>query len=572
MFIVKKVRFKNFRSYGNQFTEVILDKSPSTVISAPNGCGKSSILMAIEFGLFGKVSNGINKGDLVNTVNNKDCLVEIECEQHGKDIKIRRGLKPNIFEIFINGKLIDQEASSRDYQSLFEEEVLGFNINSFRQIVSINGSSYTPFLLLSAGNRRKIVEELLNLTIFSKMNLIHLGNIARNKEEVSGTEAEILRLESSLESLKKGLRNVDLQEEGYRKSIEENIQKTEERIQKIQNEIQESIARIDALQPSIQKQKRLNKKRNELKDIRKDIEKKIKKIDSMVSFFLDNDTCPTCSQPIGEEYKKDIQEPKLAKKEELGKSLIELDKMVESTEKHLEGLESVLAEIRDLEMKIHTDNKRIVDLQKYVKDQERLLTQKTGNREDLEKDISSTANNLTFQNQKRLELLEEKQYNDIISAIIKDNGIKSRIILQYVPRMNQEINRYLQLLNLNLNFQIDENFHEKILSRFKDELSYSSFSAGERARIDIAILFTWRELAKLKNSVSCNLLFLDEIFDSVLDEEGLDAFVNLLKHHLPKSNVFIISHRPEIQDKLESNLRIVKAGNFSYIEGSRKDG
>jgi len=566
MFLVKKLRFKNFRSYGNHFTEINLTKSSNTVITAPNGSGKSTILMAIEFALFGRVSNGINKNDLVNSINKKDLLVEIECETKGKEILIRRGIKPNIFEIFIDGKLIDQEASSRDYQTYFEEEILGFNINSFRQVVSISGSSYTPFLLLPAGQRRKIVEELLNLTVFSKMYILHLASIAQNKENLQNAENEIEKLTASLTSLKKGLDTVSEQEEGYRKTIEENIEKANEKISLINDEINEQNTKIEKLQTLAETYEKKNFKRTKLKEYGRDMQKRIQKISDFISFFETKDICPTCTQPITETFKRNVIESKTKKKIELDRSLSNLREILRSTEEEIEKLEDVLKQIRLLENNIHSNTKRISDLQVYITEQQKLLSKTSSNVENLKAEIKKTADSISLLKVKRLEYLEEKQYNEIISAIIKDNGIKSKIIAQYVPRMNLEINKYLDLLDLGISFEINENFEERILSRFKDELSYTSFSAGERARIDIAILFTWRELAKLKNSLSCNLLFLDEIFDAVLDDQGLESFINLLKYHLNDTNVFLISHRPEIVDKFESNLRIVKTANFSRIE------
>lgn len=566
MFTVKKVRFKNFRSYGNSFTEVDLLRSTSTVITAPNGSGKSSVLMAIEFGLFGKVSNGINKNDLVNTINKRDCVVEVECETNGREILIRRGIKPAIFEIFIDGVMVDQDAATRDYQSKFEEEILGFNIASFRQVVSISGGSYTPFLLLSAGNRRKIVEELLNLTVFSSMYSIHLANVAQNRENLQATESEIGRLKASLQSLKKGLDQLASQEDGYRKTVEGNIEKANARVEAIRADIESMSAKVESLQPFVEKHKKRIAKRDKLKTYRRDMERRITQIDESVKFLNENDHCPTCKQAIGDQHRHDCNTPRLAKKEELVKSLGELETIMDQTKADIEELEKALGQIADLEKRIHGEGRRITDLQGYISEQQKLLTQKSDGGATLKAEIRKTVENVENLSAHRLDLLEDKQYNDVIAAIIKDNGIKSKIIAQYVPRMNQEINRFLQILNLNLSFEINESFEERILSRFKDELSYSSFSAGERARIDIAILFTWRELAKLKNSLSCNLLFLDEIFDSVLDDEGLDAFINLLRYSLKDTNVFLISHRPEVVDKFESNMRIGKSGNFSHIE------
>ncbi len=566
MFLVKKIRFKNFRSYGNQFTEINLIKSGSTVITAPNGSGKSTILMAIEFALFGKVSNGINKNDLVNTINKKDLVVEIECETKGKEILIRRGIKPNIFEIFIDGKLVDQEASTRDYQTQFEEEILGFNISSFRQVVSISGGSYTPFLLLSAGQRRKIVEELLNLTVFSKMYIMHLASIAQTKENLQSVENEIEKLQASLASLKKGLETLSEQEEGYRKTIEENIEKANSKIQAINDEIRDQNVQIEKLQSQADSYEVKIAKKTKLQEYGRDMRKKIQKITDFISFFRDNDTCPTCTQPITEDFKAQVIEAKANKRTELQSSLENLNALLQKTESEIEKLDEVLKKIRSLENNIHTNTKRISDLQAYISEQQKILGKKHFSSADLTAEIKKTSQDISELKARRLELLEEKQYNEVISAIIKDNGIKSKIIAQYVPRMNQEINKFLELLDLGISFEINENFEERILSRFKDELSYMSFSAGERARIDIAILFTWRELAKLKNSLNCNLLFLDEIFDAVLDDQGLESFINLLKYHLSDTNVFLISHRPEVVDKFESNLRIVKSANFSRIE------
>ena len=565
MFIVKRVRFKNFRSYGNQFTEVNLTKVGSTVITAPNGSGKSTILMAIEFALFGRVSNGITKPDLVNSINKKDCLVEVECETNGRQILVRRGIKPAVFDIEIDGKLVDQDASSRDYQSKFEDEILGFNIASFRQVISISGGSYTPFLLLAAGARRKIVEELLNLTIFSKMASLHLATINQNREELANAENEIGRLQASIQSLKKGLESLAEQEGGYRLTIEANIKSAEDKIAAFLAENEDANRRIEEFAPVRDKIEQRKDKRQKLLDFRRDIEKKVSRIDEYVKFFHDHDHCPTCKQGITEEFKQESIGPKEAKKAEYAESLHRLEDTLKQTRDDIEKLESILEKTIELEKQVHTTNGRIRDLQAYITQQQRMLKNSSGSGDVIKGEIKAKSEQMETLKDRRLALLEEKQYNDIITAIIKDNGIKSKIIAQYVPHMNAEINRYLEILNLNLSFEIDEQFNETILARFKDELSYASFSAGERARIDIAILFTWRELAKLKNSLSCNLLFLDEIFDSVLDEEGLESFINLLRYNLKDTNVFLISHRPEVVDKFESNLRIEKQGNFSRI-------
>ena len=436
--------------------------------------------------------------------------------------------------------------------------------SSFRQIISISGGSYTPFLLLSAGARRKIVEELLNLTIFSKMASLHLATINQNREELANAENEIGRLQASIASLKKGLESLAEQEEGYRLTIEANIQSAEDKIAAFLAENEESNRRIEEFAPVREKIKQRKDKRQKLLDFKRDIEKKVSRIDEYVKFFHDHDHCPTCKQGITHEFKQESIGPKEAKKAEYAESLHRLEDTLKQTRDDIEKLESILEKTLELEKQVHSTNSRIRDLQSYIT-QQQMLKNSAGSGDEIKGEIKAKSEQMENLKERRLALLEEKQYNDIISAIIKDNGIKSKIVAQYVPHMNAEINRYLEILNLNLSFEIDEQFNEKILSRFKDELSYASFSAGERARIDIAILFTWRELAKLKNSLSCNLLFLDEIFDSVLDEEGLESFINLLRYNLKDTNVFLISHRPEVVDKFESNLRIEKQGNFSRI-------
>lgn len=564
MFIVKRVRFKNFRSYGNQFTEVDLIRNKTTVVTATNGAGKSSILMAIEFGLFGKVSNGIPKPDLVNTINKKDCLVEVECESLGRQITVRRGIKPAIFEVTIDGKLVDQDAAVRDYQKRFEEDVLGFNLNSFRQIVSVSGGSYTPFLLQTAGQRRQIVEELLSLTVFSQMSLLHTANVNRTKEDLTDAESEINRLSASLKSLRRGLKAVQEQDESHRQQIEATIADLEGRAKTLTEDSQKLTDENDSLLEHVMTHKANEKKLDQLKTYQKDIKKKQANIEKTVSFFSDNDHCPTCKQAITEAFKKASIEPLADKLATMDRALSDLVKKVDEINSQLEETTTVLDVIAANQKRIHTNEAQVSELQRQIKAQRKQLST-SANVDEIQTEITKTEASLELMQNRRLALLEEKQYNDVVAAIIKDGGIKGRIIDQYVPHMNNEINRYLQIMGLDISFTMDNQFRESIKSRYNDELSYSSFSAGERARIDIAILFTWRALARLKSSLSCNLLALDELFDSALDAVGLEAFIDLLRYHLPDNNVFLITHRPEVVDKFESNLRIEKQGNFSRI-------
>ena len=564
MFIVKRVRFKNFRSYGHQFTEVDLIRNKTTVVTATNGAGKSSILMAIEFGLFGKVSNGIPKHDLVNTINKKDCLVEVECESLGRQITVRRGIKPAIFEVTIDGKLVDQDAAVRDYQKRFEEDVLGFNLNSFRQIVSVSGGSYTPFLLQTTGQRRQIVEELLALTVFRQMSLLHTANVNRTREGLTDAESEINRLSASLKSLHRGLKAVQEQDESHRQQIEATIADLEGRAKTLTEDSQKLTDENDSLLEHVKTHKANEKKLDQLKTYQKDIKKKQANIEKTVSFFSDNDHCPTCKQAITEAFKKASIEPLTEKRATMDRALSDLVKKVDEINSQLEETATVLDVIAANQKRIHANEAQVSELQRQIKAQRKQLST-SANVDEIQTEITKTEASLELMQNRRLALLEEKQYNDVVAAIIKDGGIKGRIIDQYVPHMNNEINRYLQIMGLDISFTMDNQFRESIKSRYNDELSYSSFSAGERARIDIAILFTWRALARLKSSLSCNLLALDELFDSALDAVGLEAFIDLLRYHLPDNNVFLITHRPEVVDKFESNIRIEKQCNFSRI-------
>lgn len=565
MVILKKVRFKNFRSYGNNFTEIDLNRKRNTLIFAPNGSGKSSILMAIEFALFGKTNNGISKNELVNSINRKDLLVELELQIGKKEFLIRRGIKPNIFEIYINKNLYNQNSTVKDYQEELEK-ILGFNISSFRQVVSISGSSYTPFLLLSPSQRKKIIEELLDLTIFSKMNMIHQIHINENKEKYSSIEKDLEKLMASLESLKKGLKTVKEQEEDYKKGIQENISKATKRIEEIKKRIETSEKNIQELKKELKIYEEKKQKREDYLSIKKALIEEIEKLEKIVHFLENKEECPFCFQEIREDYKNEILREKNERKENLEYNYEKLRKILKKIEDDLRNFEDVFEKIRILERNIYSDTKRIQDLQNYIFEQKNLLNEKNEGSQKLEFEIKKIAEKIDEKKKERLSILEEKQYFDLISGIIKDNGIKAKIVKQYISKMNKELNKFLEILNVDLSIEIDENFESKIYSRFKDELSYYSFSAGERAKIDIAFLFTWRELAKIKNSLRCNLLFLDEIFDSVLDEQSLETFINLLRFNLKNTNVFYISHRPEFLEKFDGLLQIKKQGNFSKID------
>jgi len=564
MFLIKRVRFKNFRSYGNHMTEVDLCRNKTTVITAPNGFGKSTIMHAVEFGLFGKVSGGIKKTELPNDVNNKDCLVEVACSVGGKEILVRRGIKPNLFEVFVDGVLMDQTAALA-YQSTFEETVLGFNFNSFRQVVSINGS-YTPFMKLEAADRRKLVEGVLDLAIFSAMQKEHNGNVSRNRESVQSIDAAINASTESIASLKKGLDAVVSKDAEIREQAQDNINDAIIKIGEIEDENTKIDAEIDALKErtSILSDKRAQ--RDKMSNYARDIRAKMSDATTFVKFLDENDHCPTCKQDIDAAFKHQTKQERTDKIAELGTGLTKLKSMIDVAMDEVVTLEALVAEMRSLTTKREVGGSKITELRRYIKTvEDSMRKQGRATADSLKDDIIVKSEEVTKLRNTRLELLEEKQYNDLIAGIIKDNGIKSSVVKQYITKMNQLINQYLETMSLGVSFSMDESFNATILSRHCDERSYESFSAGERARMDIAILFTWRDIARIKNSLKCNILFIDEAFDERLDTDGLESFINLLSE-LPETNVFMISHRHEVVDKFHSNIRVTKQGNFSRID------
>lgn len=565
MFNVEKVRFKNFRSYGNQFTEVDLTRNRTTVITAKNGGGKTSILHAITFALFGKVT-GINKNTLVNDINGKDCVVEIECEKSGQHIFIRRGIKPAIFDIIIDGVMVDQSASSRDYQKWLEEVVLGFNISSFQQVVSISGANYTPFFLLTTGARRKMVEDLLSITVFSKMSALHLGIVNSNKERFNNIEKDIERYEETIKSLKRGLEEIASRDSDIRSLSESVIKENEEKIAILLDRISAYESELDNLSFSAIDLKKLDMKSQKMRDMKRDFESNIKNAQKFVAFMQENTVCPTCHSSLTDDFRNEHICKRGEKVTEIQKAITDISELMKKNDSQI----SELNKIKTVITNIQNDKKQLqyeVDmLTRSIKAERAKLESVSESSESImRQEIIEKNALLKAAKKERMDLLIERQYFDLQTSILKDSGIKSRIINQIVPRMTKDINHYLNLMELGANFEIDENFCETIYRRYKDPVTYGNLSAGERARVDIAVLFTWREIAKTKNSLSCNLLFLDEIFDNTLDDSGLELFISLLKNNLPSTNVFLISHRPEVVDKFESNMRIEKKSNFSQI-------
>jgi DNA repair exonuclease SbcCD ATPase subunit len=569
MIIFEKVRWKNFLSTGNVFTEINFQKSPNTLIIGHNGAGKSTILDALCFGLFGKPFRKINKPQLLNSINQQACVVEIEFAIGKKQYKVIRGIKPNVFEVYLGDKLLDQDAKAKDYQEFLEKFILKINYKSFTQVVILGSASFVPFMQLSPADRRAIIEDLLDIGIFSSMNGIV-------KEKMSGIK----------EISTKNKYEMDLTSERInfqKQSIEEHKSRNDEEIAKKKSEIAASIDQnfrlqrdieliqkhIDVLQRKIQDKISIEKKSKKLLQLESKIETNIKKNEKDIAFYEEHDNCPTCKQIIDGEFKSEQVSERKSKVVTQREGLEEISTEIIKANQRIEEINHIIKHISSHNNEIvkHTSTISAVHafINKLQQEVEVLSTHKE-NIESSNDKLRELKEQLTELIGKQEQLATEKQYYEFASNLLKDTGIKTKIIRQYLPIMNKLINKYLTAMDFFVNFNINESFEETIKSRHRDEFSYANFSEGEKMRIDLALLFTWRQIAKLKNSTNTNLLILDEVFDSSLDGVGTEEFLKLLHEMGTDTNVFVISHKgDQLFDKFRSIIKFEKHNNFSRI-------
>lgn len=568
MLMFRTLRWKNLLSTGNYWSEIKLDSSQNTLVIGENGSGKSTMLDALCFVLFGKAFRNINKPNLLNSINNKDCVVEIEFDTNNKSYKVIRGIKPNRFEIFQNGELLNQDASSRDYQELLEKSILKQNYKSFTQIVILGSASFVPFMQLSASDRRSIIEELLDIEIFSSMNTILKDKISNNKDLILDKKYQIDMKQQKYEILQKHLNTL-------KENVKEKVESLQKEISSVQNQIQDLTVENEKINNKISEKNNEIKNKliveNKIKELIKmeiTIESSLTKIDKDISFFEKNDNCPTCKQSIAEDFKSHQLDCLSNRKEEIQSGLIKLKDTVCKEQNILQQFLDVQETISQLNINVVTNNTTITESQKYIDKLNKQivsLQNDNGTHEEQEQEIKDIKLNLKTLAQEMLKLKEDKLYYDAASSLLKDTGIKTRIIKQYLPIINKLVNKYLTSLDFFVNFNLDESFKETIKSRHRDEFTYNSFSEGEKQRIDMALMLTWRAVAKLKNSANTNLLILDEVFDSSLDINGTDELMKLL-HMLDNVNLFVISHKGDIlQDKFNNVIRFQKVKNFSRI-------
>mgnify|MGYP003625556417 FL=1 len=563
----KKIRYKNVLSSGNAWTEILLDKSKTTLISGSNGSGKSTLLDAITFALYGKPFRKITKPQLVNSINQKELVTEIEFNIGSKNYKIRRGIKPNFFEIALNDVLIDQDAAVRDYQSYLEQNILKLNYKSFTQIVILGSATYVPFMELPAHGRREIIEDLLDIQVFSTMNTLLKDIVSSNKESIKENGYQKDMVETRIESAKDHNDSIREMKEVEAEKIRDKMGAHLKDIENAKAIIETQNDELQIVLDGIIDKPDMQKKSEKAKSLRRDIESQMRSHQKELSFYKDHDDCPTCKQGIEQAFKAGIISDKDIKVTEL---MSGLEKLAVKAKEY----DDRLSDISKLEDKMRTINLGIGDQRATIKVAKNALVSYKNELDTAEEEAEAVdmtklleySNTLNEINARQTELFTEKEVNSVTAQMLKDGGIKAKIIKQYVPVMNKLINKYLQAFDLFVDFRLDENFNEVIKSRFRDAFSYASFSEGEKLRITLAIMLSWRAVAKLRNSVSTNLLILDETLDGALDGVGIEMLIDTLHNLNSDDNIFVISHRGhQFGDKFMSHVKFDKIKNFSQI-------
>ena len=567
----KLCRWKNLLSTGNEFTEIQFDRSPTTLIVGQNGAGKSTLLDALSFGLFGKPHRDIKKDQLINSINKKHCVVEVEFKIGASDFKIHRAIKPGKFEIYQNGNLINQSSSARDYQKFLEQNILKLNHKSFHQVVVLGSSSFIPFMQLPSHTRRDVIEDLLDINIFSKMNGLLRERNGKIKEEIKDISHHIDLVNSKIATQNKYIKNLESLNEGQIDDKRKNISEHKKVIDETFNESRELGEGLTNRMTGYSKTyEKLNDRLLSLRS--KDIQYKndITQLVKNSKFYEEHDDCPTCDQVIS-------QDKKTEKQEELKQNAIQIqtDKTKASVAMNdlnisISLVLDSLNELKEKQGQILSNNEKIAVLQSEVDKTQKEINSLSGQNGDLKRakvecdEFRESKDSFT---ERKLKYLEERTYNEVIGEMLKDTGIKTKVIKQYLPVMNKMINQYLQVLDFFVAFHLDESFNETIKSRHRDAFNYASFSEGEKQRIDLSLLFTWRQVAKMKNSAATNLLILDETFDSSLDVDGVDSLTKILDTLEDGSNVFIISHKGDVlENKFRSKIEFIKERNFSKVK------
>ena len=567
----KSVSWKNFLSTGNDTIKIELNRSPSTLIVGQNGAGKSTMLDALSFGLFGKPHRDIKKDQMINSINKKGTVVEVEFKIGDSDFRIMRGIKPGKFEIYQNGNMINQSSSARDYQKFLEQNILKLNHKSFHQVVVLGSSSFIPFMQLPAWSRRAVIEDLLDINIFSKMNTLLKERNAKIRDELTDINHQIDLFKTKIDSQTKYIKDLQSINKDMVENKKESIKTYEDDIKKLIDETSELNENLQShIDIETKKSDNLKSKATQLKSYDLQFNAKIKDLVQQSKFFEDHDQCPTCDQRIDESIKKSKISGIKKSAAEVQQGMEKLKDEVNQNMADIEESKNAMTLLLERQRKIISNNDKISLIQKEIDSTQKeigTLLQSSGDVKTAKKEMESLREGKDSITEKKLEYVEERTYNEVIGEMLKDTGIKTKVIKQYLPVMNRLINQYLQVLDFFVAFHLDENFNETIRSRHRDTFNYASFSEGEKQRIDLSLLFTWRQIAKMKNSAATNLLVLDETFDSSLDHDGIDNLTKILNTLEDGTNVFIISHKGDIlENKFRSKIEFIKEKNFSKIK------
>jgi DNA repair exonuclease SbcCD ATPase subunit len=568
MILFKKIRFKNFLSTGNQYTEVDFTENKTNLIVGTNGAGKSTVLDALTFSLFGKPFRKINKPQLINSVNEKDCRVEVEFCIGNTEWKIVRGIKPALFEIWRNDTTLDQSSAALDQQKWLEQNVLKMNYKSFTQIVILGSSTFVPFMQLSAANRREVIEDLLDIKIFSSMNMVIKEKIRQAKEDIKVLS---LKKESLLDKLNMQQSFIEELENRGKENIENNKRKVSDLSEEIEQHLEENTSLEEPLRDHIKEQDKLvgyAEKLRKLGNLKGKISQKVSTLTKEHKFFTENTVCPTCTQSIEETFRINRITDAQNKAKELQSGYKELEEAIKEEEERERQFTALSKEISKLTNGISQNNIKINGLQRQIRNLEheiQVLTENLANRNTAHEKLESFKDNLKTTYDELASKKDTINYYDFSYSLLKDGGVKSKIIKKYLPLINQQVNRYLQMMDFYINFTLDEEFNETVQSPIHEDFSYASFSEGEKMRIDLALLFTWREVARVKNSVNTNLLIMDEVFDSSLDGFGTEEFLKIIRYVIKDANIFVISHKTGLEDRFESVIRFEKVKGFSRM-------
>jgi len=568
MIVFEEIKWKNFLSTGNHWTEIDFQKHQTNMVIGKNGAGKSTMLDALTFVLFNKPFRKINKGQLVNTSNERDCLVEIKFSVNNRDYLIRRGIKPNIFDIEVNGDLLHREADDRSNQKILEENILKVNYKSFTQIVILGSSNFVPFMQLSGSNRREVIEDLLDIRIFSAMNNIIKDRIRIQKESIRSLDLKKDNIKDKMDMQKNFIK--ELEEQG-KNSVNSSKDKISTLMDDTENCSLENKELEDNVSDMTKQQEKLigaGEKLLKLNNLKGKLSNKVTTLTKEHKFFTDNVSCPTCTQPIEEEFRLNRISDVQTKAKELKKGYQDLEETIKKEQDRERQFNQLSKEISKLNNGISKNNTKISGFQRQIRDLEseiQTTTEQFKNRNTEHEKLKEFKKNLQITIEKLSEKKQDINYYDFAYSLLRDDGVKTKIIKKYLPFINQQVNRYLHLMDFYINFTLDEEFSETVKSPIHEDFSYSSFSEGEKMRIDLALLFTWREVARVKNSVNTNLLIMDEVFDSSLDGFGTDEFLKIIRYVIKGANVFVISHKTELNDKFQSVLTFDKVKGFSTM-------